>query len=40
MMRLAAKDGVGIVAVVGDVVAVCISCTGADNNLRVDDDDE
>lgn len=40
MMRLAAKDGVGIVAVVGDVVAVCISCTGADNNFRVDDDDE
>lgn len=40
MMRLAARDGVGILTVVGDVVAVWISCTGADNNLRVDDDDE
>lgn len=35
-MRLAASDGVGI-----DVVAVVvISCTGADNSFRVDDDDE
>lgn len=39
MMRLAANDGIGIV--VDDVaVVVWISCTGADNSLRVDDDDE
>lgn len=39
MMRLAASDGVGIV-VVTEAVVVWISCTGADNNLRVDEDDE
>lgn len=38
-MRLAASDGVGIVAVVAAVV-VCNSCNGTDNSLRVDDDDE
>lgn len=39
IIRLAASDGVGIVAVVA-VVVVCNSCIGADNSLRVDDDDE
>lgn len=39
IIRLAANDGVGIVAVIVAVV-VCNSCNGADNNLRVDDDDE
>lgn len=45
IIRLAASDGVGIVVVVvplppPPMVEVCKSCTGADSNLRVDDDDE